>query len=209
MGAEKVSLNVENISNNIKNIFSKNAGESDEARSRKYDFFLQKMDSLESKLKELEQVSSVGLPLSEARDNLDRLKSIEEQNNRTESKLNLYIAKVRELKSSIEALKDLSGQKVTASQLNFLDEKVKGLEELSDEIQKSKTKEVLIQVIEILEKLDKRVVELEKKTGELVTKERSFSSSVNSDYSDFDKTDYVSEENSSENKSFFDKLFHR
>jgi ribosomal protein L19E len=211
MGEEKLSLSLKNFSANIKSIFSGNTGETEQTRKEKYAFFLSKMNALEAKLRELEEVSSIGLPLSEARENLLRLKRIEEQNNRTESKLNLYIAKVRELKNSMEELKDLAAQKITVSQLKVLDEKVRYLEELSDEIQKSKTKEVLIQLIEILEKLDKRVIELEKKAGELVTRDSSFVLSENSRYSDFSEPKYVasSRETSSKSKSFFDRLFGR
>jgi DNA repair exonuclease SbcCD ATPase subunit len=122
---------------------------------------LNNLSSLNTKLDSLERVISVGVPLSQANDNIQKLDNLQRGLDSLDSKLNLYISTSKELKEKTEELSKMLSTKVNRAQIESLSEKIDGLEKMYSELSVSKTNESLVSLIEILETLRGRIKKME------------------------------------------------
>jgi len=122
---------------------------------------LNNLASLNTKLDSLERVVSIGVPLSQANENMQKLDNLQRGLDSLDSKLNLYISTSKELKEKTEDLSKMLATKVNKGQIDSLSEKIDALEKMYSELSVSKTNESLVSLIEILETLRGRIKKLE------------------------------------------------
>jgi DNA repair exonuclease SbcCD ATPase subunit len=122
---------------------------------------LNNLSSLNTKLDSLERIISVGVPLSQANDNMQKLDNLQRGLDSLDSKLSLYISTSKELKEKTEELSKMLSTKVNKTQIDSLSEKIDGLEKMYSELSVSKTNESLVSLIEILKTLRERIKKLE------------------------------------------------
>ena len=126
------------------------------------DRYLQgQLDLLQTKLKRLEQVISVGMPLAEAEETMDRLDSMEREIKINASKNAMVSSVMKEIKTNVEEVNKSMEEKSSQQQFGLLGKRVEFLEKLYGELSSSKTKDIFLNMVDIIQNLEARVKNLE------------------------------------------------
>lgn len=121
------------------------------------------LDDLNKSIAGLEKNIALGIPLTEAGDNLDRLTTLTKEIKSIESKLNVYSTKAKELSESYAELDKIVAGKISETQFDTLVEKVKYLEKIYSSSSISKTNDSIKSLIGIINNLETRIKFLEDK----------------------------------------------
>ncbi len=116
---------------------------------------------LQSKLQRLERIFSVGMPLSDAEETIDRLDQIEKGIKITDSKINMFSSVLKELKADHEKFIASMDEKAGLQQLSMISQRVKFLENIYGELSSGKTKDIFMNIVEIMRNLENRIKSLE------------------------------------------------
>jgi len=116
---------------------------------------------LQSKLQRLERVFSVGMPLGEAEETVERLDQIEKGIKLTDSKINMFASVLKELKASQEKVAISVDDKANLNQVSMMSQRVKFLENIYGELSSSKTKDIFMNIVEIMKNLEVRIKTME------------------------------------------------
>jgi len=116
---------------------------------------------LQSKLQRLERVFSVGMPLGEAEESVERLDQIEKGIKLTDSKINMFASVLKELKASQEKITISVDDKANLNQVSMMSQRVKFLENIYGELSSSKTKDIFMNIVEIMKNLEVRIKAIE------------------------------------------------
>jgi len=132
---------------------------------------------LQSKLTRLERIFSVGMPLGEAEETIERLDQIEKGIKVNSSKIGMFSSVLKEIKTGQDKIVTGIDDKASIKQVAMLSQRVKFLENIYGELSGSKTKDVFMNIVEILKNVENRVDSLEelahKNAGLLFEKELS------------------------------------
>lgn len=150
------------LSDIINNLNSLSASKMQDSKlAEKHNHILAQLDALNAKINSLENTVSVGVPLAEATDTINKLDNVQHGIETLDNNLQTFMAKMNELKQKEEDLRSIYAGKISKSQFETLYNKVDQLEKLYDQASLSETKQTLVSFINILEKLDERVKALE------------------------------------------------
>ncbi len=116
---------------------------------------------LQSKLQRLERIFSVGMPLGEAEETIERLDKIERGVKITGSKINMFASVMKELKEGQEKIQKSLDSKAGINQLQIISQRIKFLENIYGELSSSKTKDIFMNIVDILRSLETRIKTLE------------------------------------------------
>lgn len=132
---------------------------------------------LQSKLNRLERIFSVGMPLSESEETIERLDQIEKGVKTGDVKMKMFASVLKEVKANQEKLRTSVDEKVALNQLSMVSQRVKTLESIYGELSGSKTKDIFMNLVEIIKDLEGRLKGIEdltsKNTSLLFQKELS------------------------------------
>ncbi len=133
-----------------------------EEKQMERDRYIQgQLDLLQTKLKRLEQVISVGMPLAEAEETIDRLDSMEREIKITASKTTIVASVIKELKTGMEEVRKGVDDKASMQQIGLIGKRVEFLEKLYGELSSSKTKDIFLNIVDIMQNIEARVKNLE------------------------------------------------
>ena len=130
---------------------------------------------LQSKLQRLERIFSVGMPLSEAEETIERLDKIEKGVKVVDSKIEMFANVLKGLKDDYAQLLQSLDTKAGINQLQIISQRIKFLENIYGELSSTKTKDIFLNIVDILKNLETRMGSIEeiahKNVGLLFKKE--------------------------------------
>ncbi|MBN1941053.1 MAG: hypothetical protein JW772_02620 [Candidatus Diapherotrites archaeon] len=116
---------------------------------------------LQSKLQRLERIFSVGMPLSESEETIERLDQIEKGIKVSESKIKMFANVLKEVRGEQDTLLKGLDEKAGLKQVALLSQRVKFLENIYGELSSSKTKDIFMNIVEIMKNLETRIKSME------------------------------------------------
>lgn len=155
---------VNDIAKNI-NVLGTRSKERDAKSVEKQKYLLAQLDSFNKKINDLENMVSVGVPLSEATDTIKKLNDLQKSIDWMESKLYTQLVTLNEVRDKEEELKKIFSTKVSKNQLDTLYNKLESLEKVYSQISVTEAKNTIKSLIDVASKLDERVKALEEKLG--------------------------------------------
>lgn len=158
----KGSLN--ELMGNVKTMFS--SKDKDGKQGERQQFILAQLGELNNKIADLENTVSVGVPLTEATETIQKLNSVQKGLEMTETKLTDYLSRIEELKTQSEGLEKSLAAKMSKSQFDSIVSRINSLEELYKDLSVSQTKDTFMSLLDIMDKIDARVKALETALGE-------------------------------------------
>jgi hypothetical protein len=158
---------VNQVSSTMSSIFPENV--KDPKLKEKQNYLLASIGELSSKIDQLENTVSVGVPLTEATDVIQKLNNLEQNLASAESKLNIFLQKTNELKERDDELQEILQTKISKNQFDSLYNKVVSLEELYQGLSVSETKDTFMALINVMETLEKRIKYIEEQLAIQVT----------------------------------------
>ncbi len=133
-----------------------------EKKELEKDRYLQaQLHLLQSKLQRLERIFSVGMPLNDAEETIERLDKIEQGIKITESKIGMFASVLKELKEGQAKIQESLDSKAGINQLQIISQRIKFLENIYGKLSGSKTKDIFINIVEIMKNLENRIKTLE------------------------------------------------
>ncbi len=130
---------------------------------------------LQSKLQRLERIFSVGMPLGEAEETIERLDKIEKGVKVVDSKVEMFANVLKGLKDDYAKLLQSLDTKAGINQLQIISQRIKFLENIYGELSSTKTKDIFLNIVDILKNLETRMGSIEeiahKNVGLLFKKE--------------------------------------
>lgn len=135
----------------------------------KQNYLLASIGELNAKIDQLENTVSVGVPLTEATDVIQKLNNLEQNLASAESKLNIFLQKTNELKDRDDELQEILQTKISKNQFDNLYNKVVSLEELYQGLSVSETKDTFMALINVMETLEKRIKYIEEQLAIQIT----------------------------------------
>jgi chromosome segregation ATPase len=154
-----VKKSFNDVSGEIKSIFSKKDNKSNKIE----DHIISDLDELNKTILNLEKNISLGVPLTEAGDNLNRLNNLIREMKSFESKISIYATKAAELDQKSKELEKFASEKISEKQFKTLFDKVVSLEQVYSNSTISKTNDSIKSLLDIINKLENRVKSLEEK----------------------------------------------
>ncbi|MEM4630479.1 MAG: hypothetical protein QXU92_02605, partial [Candidatus Diapherotrites archaeon] len=112
--------------------------------AEKHQHILAQLDALNAKINSLENTVSVGVPLAEATDTINKLDSVQHGIENLDNNLQSFMAKMNELRQKEEDLRNIYAGKLSKAQFESLYNKVDQLEKLYDQVSLSETKQTLV-----------------------------------------------------------------
>lgn len=149
---------------NVKTMFS--SKEKGGKQVERQQFILAQLGELNTKIDDLENTVSVGVPLTEATETIQKLNSVQKNLEMTESKLNDYLSRIEELKTQSDSLEKSLAAKMSKSQFDSIASRITSLEDLYKDLSVSQTKDTFMSLLDIMDKIDARVKALENALGE-------------------------------------------
>jgi len=119
------------------------------------------LNLISNKLDRLEKVVSVGLPLSEAEETMERMDNMEREIKIGTSKSAIYGTVLKDIKKDMEYVKKGLEEKSSMKQIMMLNERIKSLEQMYETFSSNKTRDVLLNMVEIMKNLEGRLKTLE------------------------------------------------
>lgn len=155
------------------NIFGKNKQEKMELEKDRY--LQAQLHLLQSKLQRLERIFSVGMPLGEAEETVERLDKIEKGVKVVDSKVEMFANVLKGMKEDYAKLLQSLDTKAGINQLQVISQRIKFLENIYGELSSTKTKDIFLNIVDILKNLETRMDAIEeiahKNVGLLFKKE--------------------------------------
>ncbi len=164
---QELKDSVNQVASTMNSIFPANV--KDPKLKEKQNYLLASIGELSSKIDQLENTVSVGVPLTEATDVIQKLNNLEQNLASAESKLNIFLQKTNELKERDDELKEILQTKISKNQFDSLYNKVVSLEELYQGLSVSETKDTFMALINVMETLEKRIKYIEEQLAIQVT----------------------------------------
>ncbi|MFH0955254.1 MAG: hypothetical protein V1777_04065 [Candidatus Micrarchaeota archaeon] len=127
----------------------------------KMDFFLTQMDSINSRLESLERVIEIGVPLQEAESSMKRLTTIEQSIQENNSKMSLLAATINDLTRETEVIKKELQAGVSNKVIQNMETRVEVLQNVVKQYSGSNTHEILVELVEIVQSMDKHISAIE------------------------------------------------
>ncbi|MCX8190053.1 MAG: hypothetical protein N3F05_02375 [Candidatus Diapherotrites archaeon] len=124
-------------------------------------FLVGQLENLRVELDNLDKTIVLGSPLTEYSENVEKLTSIEETINSVESKFELAIEKIAEIRKDQEVLKNLLQEGISEKQVQLLESRIKNIEELQEKLMSSKSTKILVELVEIIDELNHRLKRIE------------------------------------------------
>lgn len=187
---------IKNLANNLQISFSK-----DKKTDPIQQHMITTLDDLYKNVENLEKNIVLGIPLSEAGNNIDRLSSLVKDVKAFKPKLDSYSNKLMDLEEKINLLDKNVSEKINEKQLQILYEKMNTLEKLYSSTALSKTNESVKTVIQIIDKLEYRIRYLEET---LRTEVKDFSQ-IKEPIQEI-KSEISQKKENKKNPTFFDKV---
>ncbi|HIH09074.1 MAG TPA: hypothetical protein HA254_00215 [Candidatus Diapherotrites archaeon] len=144
--------------------FTPQNAESGSKQAERTRHLLGELEKFNSQLSSLENTVSVGVPLAEATDAIERLNAVQSSLDSMETQINNYLVTLRELKEKNDELAAIFATKASKSQLESLANKVDSLGALYSQQGVAETKKTLKSLTDLMERLGERVDLLEKKS---------------------------------------------
>ncbi len=132
-----------------------------QASKDKMNFFLTQMDTINSRLESLEKTVEIGIPLVEAESGLARLSNLERAIQDNTSKMNLIATNIRDIKRELDLVKKEIRGGISTAAVDNLKTRVNYLENLIKQYSGSKTHKILMELVDIVQGLDKHVSNIE------------------------------------------------
>ncbi|MEM4598079.1 MAG: hypothetical protein QW400_00090 [Candidatus Diapherotrites archaeon] len=124
-------------------------------------FLVGQLENLRVELDNLDKTIVLGSPLTEYSENVEKLTSIEETIDSVESKLELAVEKIAEIRKDQEVLKNLLQEGISEKQVQLLESRIKNIEELQEKLMGSKSTKILVELVEIIDELNHRLKRIE------------------------------------------------
>ncbi|MDO8624873.1 MAG: hypothetical protein Q7R47_02225 [Candidatus Diapherotrites archaeon] len=114
-----------------------------------------------SKLDKLEKIVSVGMPLAESEETMERLENVERDLKVNATKSKIYGTVLKEIKTDLDSTKKLLDEKGSLKQMMLINERIKNLESVYETFSSNKTRDIFTNMLEILKNLETRLKTLE------------------------------------------------
>jgi hypothetical protein len=141
------------------NIFGKTKQDKMELEKDRY--LQAQLHLLQSKLQRLERIFSVGMPLGEAEETIERLDKIEKGVKVVDSKVEMFANVLKGLKDEYAKLLQSLDTKAGINQLQIISQRIKFLENIYGELSSTKTKDIFLNIVDILKNLETRMGAIE------------------------------------------------
>ncbi|MBS3061644.1 MAG: hypothetical protein J4215_03610 [Candidatus Diapherotrites archaeon] len=119
------------------------------------------LNLISGKLDRLEKVVSVGLPMSEAEDTMERLDNIEREFKIQVSKTKIYGTVLKDIRKDQDVMKKELDEKGSLKQMLLMNERMKNIETMFETFNNNKTRDVFLNMVDIMKNLETRIKTLE------------------------------------------------
>ena len=148
-------------------VFAKMAkGKDKEKLGEKQAHFMAELKEMERLIARMESTVSVGVPLTESEQAAKKLEHLERDMHTIGSKVNVYVSEAKALRNTFRGLEKQIDQRVSETQFQNLSSRMSYIEKLSEELKVSKTKNILVDLLQVIQGLDKKVDAIEKAVEE-------------------------------------------
>jgi hypothetical protein len=148
-------------------VFAKIAkGKDKEKLGEKQAHFMAELKEMERLIARMESTVSVGVPLTESEQAAKKLEHLERDMHTIGSKVNVYVSEAKSLRNTFRGLEKQIDQRVSETQFQNLSSRMSYIEKLSEELKVSKTKNILVDLLQVIQGLDKKVDAIEKAVEE-------------------------------------------
>jgi len=124
-------------------------------------FLVGQLENLRAEIDNLDKTIVLGSPLTEYSDNVEKLSAIEESVDALESKLELTIEKIAEIRKDQEMLKGLLQEGISEKQVQLLESRIKNIEALQEKLMSSKSTKIMVELVQIIDELNNRLKRIE------------------------------------------------
>jgi predicted nucleic acid-binding Zn-ribbon protein len=135
----------------------KGAAEEDAAMG----FLIQQLESVLSEVDNLDKAVALGIPLTEYEGNISKLVKVENELNALEGKMNDFVSEVQDLRREKEDLNTLLKEGISERQVKMFESRIQNLEELQTKLMTGKSTRVVVELVEIIDDLNRRLKRLE------------------------------------------------
>ena len=124
-------------------------------------FLVSQLEALRAEIDNLDKTIVLGAPLTEYGENLTKLSTIEQNIDELEAKLELTIEKMGSIRKDQEMLKNLLQEGISEKQVQALESRIKNIEALQKKLMSSKSTKVMVELVQVVDELNKRVKRIE------------------------------------------------
>jgi len=124
-------------------------------------FIVQQLNSMLGEVEELDRAVSLGIPLTEYEGNISKLSKLERELLKMESQMNSLLSRMEDLERDRDELNLMIKEGLSERQVKLLENRIKNLEELQKKLLSSKSTRIVIELVKVVDMLNRRVKHLE------------------------------------------------